>query len=42
MTKLEKSRVAGMNLGYDFWSFEYFLDSMVRVGAQSIDRKSVV
>lgn len=37
MTKLEKSRVAGMNLGYDFWSFEYFLDSMVRVGAQSIE-----
>jgi protein FrlC len=37
MTKFDKRRVAGMNLGYNFFSFEYFLDSMVRVGAESIE-----
>ncbi|MDD2955603.1 MAG: TIM barrel protein [Oscillospiraceae bacterium] len=37
MMKFEKARIAGMNLGYSFFSLEYFLDSMVRVGAESIE-----
>lgn len=35
--KLKKSQITGMNLVYKFYSFDYFLDSMERLGYESIE-----
>ena len=37
MKDLVKKRVAGMNCAYGHYPFEYFLDSMVRVGLENIE-----
>ncbi|MDD2954913.1 MAG: sugar phosphate isomerase/epimerase [Oscillospiraceae bacterium] len=37
MLKIDKSRVAGMNICYQLFPVEYFLDSMVEMGVQSIE-----
>lgn len=37
MNRIDRSKIAGMNICYRFFSLEYFLDSMVRVGTQSIE-----
>ena len=37
MNKLKKNKIAGMNICYKFFSLKYFLDSMVRVGTESIE-----
>ena len=34
--KIKRSQIAGMNLMYKWYSFDYFLDSMVRLGFESI------
>ena len=37
MFELKKKQIAGMNLCYRYYSFEYFLDSMKKIGFQSIE-----
>lgn len=37
MKKIDACKIAGMNLCYKFFSLEYFMDSMVRVGTRSIE-----
>ena len=37
MKRLKKSQIAGMNLSYRYYSFDYFLDSMEQIGFQSIE-----
>ena len=35
--KIQKRQIAGMNLVYKFYSFDYFLDAMERLGYESIE-----
>ena len=35
--KIQKQQIAGMNLCYKFYSFDYFLDAMERAGYESIE-----
>ena len=37
MFELKRSQIAGMNLSYRYFSFDYFLDSMERIGFQSVE-----
>lgn len=37
MQKIEKSQIAVMNICYQFYPFEYFLDSVARMGVFNID-----
>lgn len=37
MFELKRSQIAGMNLSYRYFSFDYFLESMERIGFQSVE-----
>ncbi|TCL44747.1 sugar phosphate isomerase/epimerase family protein [Harryflintia acetispora] len=37
MEKLGKKQLSGMNIHYKFYTLEYFLDSMVRLGVESVE-----